>query len=520
MKRKLFVVIMVFAILGTVFAGGQGEKKKTVAKTKGAIPLRIWAVKAAEIPVDTKNVPNWKVIEKKTGTTLKWELISTQVKEQKFNLLMASGDLPDIVAYYEGKGGHRSINRFGEEGAFIPLEDLITKYAPHLKKTLLEDRKIKDMITAQDGHIYFVPMLAAIKAARGWYIRYDWLKKLGLKVPKTTEDLYKVLVAFRDRDPNGNGKHDEIPLVFRRRGDDAFYNIKALAYAFDADMSWVLRGKEVHYGPAEPQYKEYLAYIHKLYSEKLIDQEVLTRPGNPRNELFGKNLAGCIHDWFASTASLNDSLKDKIPGFNLRHMPPPVGTAKRPYTRIQMSRVRKDGGWAITSADKHPVETIKFMDFIYSKPGIILTNFGVEGRDYTMVNGMPTYTDLIKHNPNGLTFHEALVTEGCQWKIGMVQDINYERQFANKIAFAAREDYEKHYIIDDFPMLSFTEEETNVLNDKYSQIRSYVLENTAKFMVGARPLSEYDKFVKELYGMGLKEVIAIYQKAYDRKFGK
>ncbi len=517
MKKALMLFILVLVSTGMVFAAGQGE-----AKAKGAVApvLKIWAVKAAEVPVDTENLANWKEIQKDTGVKINWQLISTQVKDHKFNLLMASGELPDVVAYYEGKGGHSSINRFGQEGAFIPLEDMIEKYAPNLKKVLLEDQKIKDMITAPDGHIYFVPMLAAIKAARGWYIRYDWLDKLGLKVPKTTDELYNVLVAFRDRDPNGNGKKDEIPLVFRRRGDDAFYNIQAFAYAFDADMGWVLRGNTVHYGPAEPQYKDYLQYIHKLYSAKLIDQEVLTRPGNPRNELFGKNLAGCIHDWFASTASLNDTLKDKIPGFNLRHMPPPVGTAKKPYTRIQMSRVRKDGGWAITSANKHPVETIKMMDFIYSKKGIILTNFGVEGRDYTMVNGVPTYTDLIKHNPNGLGFHEALVTEGCQWKIGMVQDINYEKQFANKIAFAARKDYQDHYIIDAFPMLSFTEEETNVLKDKYSQIRSYVLENTAKFMVGARPVSQFDQFVKELNGMGLKEVTAIYQKAYDRKFGK
>jgi len=517
MKKILIAFFLVLTLTGMLFAAGQGETK---AEGSTAPALKVWAVKAAEVPVNLETVPNWKEVEKATGVKLSWDLISTQVKEQKFNLLMASGELPDIVAYYEGKGGHSSINRFGEEGAFIPLEDLIRKYAPNLKKTLLENREIKDMITAQDGHIYFVPMLAAIKAARGWYIRYDWLDKLGLKIPKTTDELYKVLVAFRDRDPNGNGKKDEIPLVFRRRGDDAFYNIQAFAYAFDADMAWVLRGNKVHFGPAEPQYKDYLAYINKLYSAKLIDQEVLTRPGNPRNELFGKNLAGCIHDWFASTASLNDTLKGKIPGFNLRHMPPPVGTAKKAYTRIQMSRVRKDGGWAITFSDKNPVETIKMMDFIYSKKGIILTNFGVEGRDYAMVNGEPVYTDLIKHNPNGLGFHESLVSEGCQWKIGMVQDINYEKQFANKIAFAARKDYQDNYIIDAFPMLSFTEDETNVLKDKYSQIRSYVLENTAKFMVGARPLADFDKFVKELNDMGLKDVTAIYQKAYERKFKK
>ncbi len=244
------------------------------------------------------------------------------------------------VERYEGRGGFGAVNRFGEEGAFVPLQDLIEEHAPTLNAVLLEDELVREAITAQDGIIYIIPMMSAINAARGWYIRYDWLDELDLDVPTTTDELYDVLVAFRDQDPNGNGEADEIPMVFRRRGDDAFYNIMAFAYAFDADMEWVVRDRgRVVYGPSEPQYEDYLAYIHKLYSEELIDQEILTRSGNPRTEMFTNNRAGAIHDWFASTANLNDSLSGDIEGFNLRHMPPPVGTSDSPYTRIQMSRV-------------------------------------------------------------------------------------------------------------------------------------------------------------------------------------
>lgn len=514
--QKMYAFFIVSMLLtGLLFAGGQEE----AAVSEEAPVLSVWAVTAAEIPIDADNSAVWQAVENEVGVDLEWEIVSTQAKDQNFNLMIASGDLPDIVAYYEGKGGHASIDRFGSEGAFLPLQDMIKKSAPNLEARLLTDRKVAEAITAQDGNIYIVPMMAAINAARGWFIRQDWLDKLGLDAPTTTDELFEVMVAFRDRDPNGNGEKDEIPLVFRRRGDDAFYNIMALAYAFDADMDWVVRSGKVVYGPSENAYGDYLAYIQRLYTNKLIDQEVLTRQGNPRTELFTANRGGALHDWFASTAGLNDQLVDSIPGFELTHFAPPVGTADEPYTRIQMSTVRADGGWSISATNEYPEKTLALFDFLYSDKGIELTNFGLEGIHHTKeANGFPRYTDLITNNPDGLSLHEALVSNGMQWKIGMVQHIDYENQFANKTAFDARKDYMENYIVEDFPTLTFTAEEQDVVTDKFSQIRSYVLEMTAQFMVGKRTISSFATFQQELDELGLDEVTKIYQAAYDRKY--
>lgn len=514
MKTSAIAILLITVLAATAFAGGAQETDAA----DGPVTMEVWAVQAAELPVDVDSSLVWNEIESQTGVDLEWDLISTEIKDEQFGLIMASGDLPDIIAYYEGQGGYSSINRFGEEGAFLPLQDLIAEYAPNLERLILENEEVREAVTAQDGNIYIVPMMSAVNAARGWFIRYDWLDKLGLEVPTTTEELFDVLVAFRDGDPNGNGRADEVPLVFRSRGDDAFYNLGALAYAFDADMSWVDRNGRVAYGPAEPQYRDYLEYINRLYSERLIDQEVLTRTGNPRTELFSSNVGGALHDWFASTAGLNDEYADEIPGFDLRHFAPPVGTVDEPYTRIQMSLVRQDGAWAIAATNPDPVAAIKLFDYVYSEEGTQLLNFGIEGVHHEMENGIPMYTSLITANPDGLGLHEALVTEGMQWKIGMRQHVDYERQFANEIAFAAREDYMNNYIVDQFPVLSFTSEERDTVNDIESQLRTYVLENTARFMVGARPMSEYDEFVSELNDLGLAELRTIYQAAYDRKY--
>jgi putative aldouronate transport system substrate-binding protein len=449
---------------------------------------------------------------------LNWQMINAAVKDEQFNLMMAAQNLADVVAYYEGQGGHDSINRFGIEGAFLPLEDLINEHAPNLKAAILDDPDVRSGITASDGNIYFVPMLSAINAARGWFIRYDWLEAVDMEIPTTVEELYDVLVAFRDQDPNGNGKADEIPSVFRRRGDDPFYNLGALSYAFDADMGWVDRDGTVVYGPTEPQYVDFVEYLRRLYLEKLIDQEHFTRQGNPRDELFGKNQAGVIHDWFASTADLNTKLADSIPGFNLRHMAPPVSGDVEPFTRIQMSRVRADGGWSISSASENPLAALKLMDYVISDEGRRLTNFGIEGVHYTMENGVPTYTEFVTNNPEGLGMHEALVTIGAQWKVGMEQDADYEAQFANEIAFDARKDYMDNYIVTEFPALSFTTQETEVLKDKFSQIQTLVSELTSRAVVGGLTMDQFKTQMQEIDRMGIAQVTEIYQRAYDRKF--
>lgn len=508
------MAVTVLLVMTIVFASGTQEKKKS-----DDVTLKVWAVKAAEVPTETKSLANWKAVEAATNVKLDWQLISTQVKDEQFNLIMASGNLPDVMAFYEGKSGFSSVNKFGSQGAFLPVEDLIAEHAPNLKRVVLDDPTVREALVAADGHIYYIPMLSALNAARGWFIRYDWLNAVGRDVPTTTDELYDVLYAFRNEDPNGNGIKDEIPMVFRGRGDDAFYNLGALAYAFDADTDWVVRDGIVTFGPVEEQYKLYLAYIAKLYADGLIDQEVLTRAGNPRTDLFGKDVAGCIHDWFASTATLNDTLGEEIPGFNLRHFAPPVGTAAEPYTRIQMSKVRADGGWSISHSNADPVATIKMMDFLFTPEGNALVNFGVEGDTYTMKDGIPVYTDKITNNPER-GFHEALVTNGLQWKIGLQQDIEYEKQFANAIATEARLDYMENYIIEEFPLLSFTEDERMLIDDKLSQIKLYTAEMTAKALVGGIKPAEYDKVFSRLHTMGLNEVQALYQAAYDRKMKK
>lgn len=112
--------------------------------------------------------------------------------------------------------------KYGADGTIIPLNDLIDKHMPNLKALFDKRPDIKAIVTAPDGNIYSLPAGEELGTGQEdigsnpdfLYINQDWLKKLGLNMPTTLQEYHDVLLAFKTKDPNGNGKADEIPLSF------------------------------------------------------------------------------------------------------------------------------------------------------------------------------------------------------------------------------------------------------------------------------------------------------------------
>lgn len=133
---------------------------------------------------------------------------------------MASGDLPDAI--FNADYSDYELLKLAKDGAIVPLNDLIENNMPNFKKVLEEAPEYKSMITAPDGNIYAFPWIEELGSGKERiqavdsmpWINVEWLKKLGLDMPTTTEELKEVLIAFKTKDPNGNGKADEIPLSF------------------------------------------------------------------------------------------------------------------------------------------------------------------------------------------------------------------------------------------------------------------------------------------------------------------
>jgi putative aldouronate transport system substrate-binding protein len=438
-------------------------------------------------------------------------------KSEALNLMMASGNIPDIVGSSNLKP---FVNQYGPEGAFIPLDDLIEEHAPNLKAFFEKNPEVKAALKAADGKMYYIPYLPDGKYGRGYFIRHDWLDKLGLKVPENVAELEEVLIAFRDKDPNGNGQKDEIPYFARQ-----WPELIRLVTLWDGRSSgsdtyhdfYVDEGKLKHPYAGEG-YREGIKNLARWYKEGLVDKEIFTRGSSSRDYLLGENLGGMTHDWFASTGGYNDSLKDKVPGIAFKAMIPPASVSGKRIEEHRRIPIKPDG-WAIGYENKHPVETIKYFDFWFTEEGRRLANFGVEGQQYTMVDGKPQFTEEML--TNGQPVNNQLYEVGAQLQArGYYQDYEYEKQWSNKYALEGIELYETgDYLIPDFLGVSFSKDEQKVYDKYWGSIRDYMLERQQAWILGTGDVeADWDDYMEQLKKKGLDEVIAVMQSAYDRQY--
>ncbi|GAB3485449.1 extracellular solute-binding protein [Marinomonas epiphytica] len=465
-----------------------------------------------------ENWPVAKEYEKYTGVRLNGVASKIGTNSQElFNLMLVSGNLPDVVG---GNSLKDSFIQYGMEGAFLPLNDLIDEYAPNIKAFFEENPDLKKAITAPDGNIYHIAYFPDGQAARAFYIRQDWLDKLGLDQPQTVDELYEVLKAFRDQDPNGNGKKDEVPAFFRH-----WEEMIRMVTLWDARTTgtdsyhqfYIKDAGDVKHGYVEESYREGIRNLAKWYKEGLIDKEVFTRGSKAREFLLGNNLGGMTHDWFASTASYNNSLKDTIPGFNWLPFAPPASKSGVRMEENGRTTVKPDG-WALTYSNKDPVASIKYMDFMFTEKGRNISNFGIEGVHWNMVDGKAKYTDEVLSSSQPV--NSQMWDIGAQIPVGFHQDYEYERQWTNEIAAKGIELYvDNNYIVEQFPGVSMTVKERMVYDKHWPNILTYMLETQQRWIIGTGDVDkEWDSYIQRINKLGFKEVLKAYQSAYNRQY--
>lgn len=198
-----------------------------------------------------------KELQKRTGVKVKYIHPAGGQTVESFNLLAASGDLPDIVEH-----GWINLVSGGPQGAIqngtiLPLNDLIKEYAPNLTKYLKENPEIDKMIKTDDGSYYAFPFIRGdekLYVSYGPIVRADWLKELGLDKPVTTDDWEKMLIAFRDK------KGATAPLS---AGTDPTAT-NAMFALVGAKTDFYVEDGTVHFGVTDEGFKDALVLIEPL----------------------------------------------------------------------------------------------------------------------------------------------------------------------------------------------------------------------------------------------------------------
>ena len=461
----------------------------------------------------------WQEIAKRTNVNLEGTVSKTNANEEEaFNLMLSSGDLADVIGYVNGA----ELEKLGRDGGLLALNDLIDEHAPNIKALLESDPKFRQGATSLDGNIYYIPKNQSLLSAEFYWIRQDWLDKLGLEVPTTVDELYTVLTAFRNEDPNGNGKKDEIPLF-----DRAGYKMPdEYLYLFDSSTEFYARDGVIEFEPLEENFVYGVKELAKWYKEGLIDPEIFTRGAKTRDTLYSADQGGFTHDW-PSTGNYNSSLAEEIPGFNNVAIAP---VENQNGEIVERTTRYPAPGWGISSQCEDPVSLIKFFDFFFTEEGSDLINWGIEGETYVVNDaGEKEYTDIVLENADQTPLG-YLRSQGIQYRIGMNQDPDYEYAFMTPAARAAAELYNGNpdWYREQVPPyfdgqldLKYTEEDEAEYKRIMSQIRPYVDEMFQKWMLGASNIEEdYATFVQELKDRNIERAIEINQKAMDTFLGK
>lgn len=521
MKKKMLRIIAVSVCL-IMALSGCGGNEENVSNINGGEkslthkvcdePLELTVLQTDKYVKHEENI--YSEAFKRTNVNLKFELGENVTDfAQAMSLAVASKKLPDIM--YSA-----SVDKFieyGMMGVLTPLNDLIDKYAPNYKKFLEENPDVKRFTTADDGNIYWIPFIQELETTNGWFIREDWLEKLNLKAPDTVDEFYDVMVAFKTKDPNGNGKADEVPYFSSKTGPVSV--LDDFTGLFDARTKFRYENGKVSYGPLEPEFKEMMITVTKWYQEGLLDKEIFTRKLQ-REYFLGNDLGGITHDWFTSTSSFNEIFKDEVPGLKFKAFPPPTNSKGLKMETSKRDKITTEG-WGITVQNEHPVETMKYFDYWWTEQGMRDASFGVEGITYTMVDGEPKLTDLVLNSTDPTPM--ALLNEYRDaTHYGTKTMAAVEMNLAHPYAQEGMQMYiDGGYYPKEEVYLRYTEEETKARSKYKGQVETYLAETVQKWLLGNEKIEEtYDQFINEMKSLGADEYTAIEQAAYTRSLAK
>ncbi|MBO7746356.1 extracellular solute-binding protein [Paenibacillus sp. MWE-103] len=488
---------------------------------------------------DPNDMALYKERDEKTGVRISYDyVLATAVNERKATAL-ASDDMPDMIANILTND---DISTYGGSGMLVELDDYMDKYMPRLKKMLADNPEVEKASRTPDGKLYGFPAPNAYSLwpGDGKYIRTSqlinkkWLDELGLAMPETTDDLVNVLTAFRDKDPNHNGKQDEIPYSFQYSdtwagnfGETVFGPFGVIG---PGTNKFIQDGKTVLAIQANG-YKEAITYAKKLYADGLIDPEAFTQDasryrakGSAETPVYGL-LNGWTGDLEVGPTRIGMETSDTVEYVPLPPLKGPAGTRlwNNSISGLNTNRL------VITTSAKNPEVLMRYVDEMYEADNSIQEVYGMFDHQTKKLgdgkwqgiqspegwNGeewlRDTTTRVLPSYISNEMAENFLGPETPAKPDGETKKDSLKYRFAEVFA---------PYAMDAgnvYPPVMMSREEAEEIARILPQIENAIKEQEVKWITNKGDITtEYDGFMKKLDGLQLPRLMEIYQGAYER----
>ncbi len=477
--------------------------------------------------------------EKQLG--LKFDATTYNIEQwsSKLTLMMASDELPDMLALANMSAS--DVAKYGKDGYFLDFSEYLD-IMPNLKAIMDQYPEYAKALKDENGHIYALCNInnnVECGVQKPTFLYTRWLDNLGLEMPESLDELYDVLVAFKEQDANGNGDpSDEIPFGY---GVGSTLTENPILWSFGIyswNTSYYLMADEngkVSLGDISENYKDFLRYMNKLYENGLMGPNPYTLSST---ELVSKFTAGQVgmNTGNNTLPEANES-QDRMLQVESWSQ---VGSFTSEYSdeRVLLltERIATNYDWAVSADTEYAEEICRFLDWCYTEEGYIAARFGFEGITFD-------WTEFFGVDYCEFTEYKNAYTGSVGWDNSLraidaftPMDLSYGGSFAvldlvtdeelrdpEIVANAGRNVLREEVIrsgvtlVDDYPLVKYTDAELKERATLYADLNTYLLSAKAAFITGTKDIdADWEAHVAELYKIGLERLLEIEQAAYDR----
>lgn len=382
---SITITTMISGCAGKKNAGSTNDAASTGAPTTITMMCPFYLAQ----PPKMEGNPIVDKLQKTTNTKLDVQYVPAGNYKDKLNVLIASNQLPMVIVADAGAMRSSNVVNSANNGMFWEVGPLIKNY-DNLKKFYSDQKVIDNALIG--GKLYGLPTPRVLGKV-GLIIRQDWLDNLGLKMPKTPEDVYQVAKAFTENDPDKNGTNDTLGLEYADLsvGSYGWNGISQLTVAYGGPNNWGLVDGKMTPDFATPQYLQALNLLRKMYQEKLMNQDFPLVSGNKRYDAYNAGKVGML---FCSLndayATISDNIIKTVPSAKISVVP----TLSGPSGQRQPASPGHNGIFMFsktsvkTEADLNKI--LAFYNRMTASDMIDLFTYGVEGIHYNVVNGVKT----------------------------------------------------------------------------------------------------------------------------------
>ncbi|HHV12476.1 MAG TPA: ABC transporter substrate-binding protein [Clostridiales bacterium] len=514
--KRLWALLLVVCLGATMASGcgksepaasgtGAGDDKQAVAEgTQGAkkeeiAEINVVIISLGPAPAGAKDVENAvnEITEPKINTHVNLEFIDGGTYADKVSLKMISNEKMDLLLTMPIQAA--GFSSLVAQNQLLPLDDLLTEYAPELLETVGDFVKA----TSYNGHIYAVPNYRVLNSNSYLIMRKDILDNLGLtekaKNLSSWSEYEEIIDAVcKNYDIAGISQTDGDGTIITEQGNwtdkDVFaeneaYDTLGDTYkiiAVDPDTNTVF-----NYFASE-RYRAMLERVNSWYQKGYVYKDSAT--SEEQGDTLIKNnvtFSTCVNSEIGVEISRKSST-----GYDV--VCPEV--VKGIITTGSCTKFT----WAVPVTATEPEAAAKFMNLLFTDADINnLLAWGIEGKDYIVKDGVATYPEGV--DASNVSYHTADFLYGNQFLIYPWEGV------ASNFREVAKADMEA---AETSKYLGFSCDTTNITNE-ITAVYNVIQEYKSGLESGSVGLERYDEFISKMEAAGVDKVVAEYQKQLD-----